>query len=95
MAPDATGKEGSNIETKDVADLVSKLDAKHNVKVTAQGKGQKSDHVLIEGSDKGTISPVIQSGNQGHHTSSRPGTTVHSKEQDARFKVEQSMEKKR
>jgi len=65
MAPEAAGKEGSNIETKDVADLVSKLDAKYNVKVAAQGKGQKNDHVLIEGSDNGSISPVIQAGNQG------------------------------
>jgi len=86
MAPDAAGKERSNIKTKDVADLVLKLEAKHNVKVTAQGKGQKSDHVLIDGSDKGTISPVIQSGNQGRNPSSRPRTTVHLKEEDTGFK---------
>jgi len=52
MTPSAEGaKEGSNIAKKDVAELVSKLDAKHNVKVTTQGKGQKSNHSLIEGSD--------------------------------------------
>jgi len=95
MAPDAAGKEGSKIETKDVADLVSKLDAKYNVKVTAQGKGQKSDHVLIKGSDKGTISPVIQSRNQGRTMSSRPRNTVLPKEQDTRSKAEHSLEKKR
>jgi len=32
-------KEGSNIKQKDVAKLVSKLDAKCDVKATAQGKG--------------------------------------------------------
>jgi len=65
MAPSAEEvKEGSNIKQKDVAEVVLKLDAKHNVKATAQGKGQKKNHVLIEGSDNGTISPVIQSTNQ-------------------------------
>jgi len=61
MAPDAAGaKEGSNIEEKDVTESVSKLDAKYNVKATAQGKGQKSNHSLIEGSDKGTISSIMR-----------------------------------
>jgi hypothetical protein len=86
MAPEAAGKEGSNIETKDVAELVSKLDAKYNVKVTAQGKGQKNDHVLIEGSDNGSISPVIQAGNQG----SRPKNTVRPKGKDTNRHTEQS-----
>jgi len=90
MAPGAAGKEGSDIKMKDVVDLVSKLDVKHNVKVTAQGKGQKDDHALIEGSDNGTISPVIQSGNQGRTASSRPGNTVRPKEQDTRFEAEHS-----
>jgi len=45
MAPSAEEvKEGSNIEQKDVAELASKLDAKHNVKATAQSKGQKESH---------------------------------------------------
>ena len=36
MAPDAVGtKEGSNIEEKVVAELLSKLDAKCNLKVVA------------------------------------------------------------
>jgi len=53
MAPSTEeAKEGSNVAQKDVAELVSKLDAKldakHNVKATAQGKGQKNNHVLIE-----------------------------------------------
>jgi len=38
MAPSAEkAKEGSNVAQKDVAELVSKLDAKYNVKATAQG----------------------------------------------------------
>jgi len=38
MAPSAEEvKEGSNIEQKDVAELVSKLDAKYNVKVSSRG----------------------------------------------------------
>ena len=50
MAPRAEEtKEGSTIEQKDVAELVSKLDAKYDVKVTAQGKGQKSNHSLLRG----------------------------------------------
>jgi len=72
----AGAKEGSNMEEKDVAELVSKLDAKHNVKVAAHSKGQKSNHSLIEGSDKGAISPVIQPKSSSRDTSSRPGTTV-------------------
>jgi len=40
MAQSAEGaEEGSSIEQKDVAELVSKLDAKCNVKVATQGKG--------------------------------------------------------
>jgi len=63
-APSAEeAKEGSNIEQKDVAELVSKLDAKHNVKAAAQGEGQKN-HILIEGGDNGAVSPVTQSTNQ-------------------------------
>ena len=72
MAPSAEeAKEGSNIEQKDVAELVSKLDAKCDVKATAQGKGQKSNHSLIEGSDIGAISSVIQTTNQSRIPSSR------------------------
>jgi len=47
MAPSTEeAKEGSNIEQKDVVELVSKLNAKHNVKATAQSKGQKN-HILV------------------------------------------------
>jgi len=92
MVPSAEGAEkGSNIEQKDVAELVSKLDAKYNVKVTAQGKGQKSNHSLIKGSDKCAISSVIQSTNQSRVPSSRPGTTVHPKEKDTRLDPEHKM----
>jgi len=86
MAPDAVGtKEGSNIEDKDVAELVSKLDAKCNVKVTAHSKGQKSNRSLTKGSDKGAISSVIQSKNLSRVPCSGPRTAVHPKEQDARL----------
>jgi len=96
MAPSAEEvKEGSSIEQKDVAELVSKLDAKHNVKVTAQGKGQKSNHCLIEGSDKGAISSMIQSTNQSRVLSSRPGTNVHPKRKDTRPNPEHKLERKR
>jgi len=96
MAPSAEEvKEGSNIEQKDVAELVPKLDAKYNVKVTAQGKGQKINHCLIEGSDKGTILSVIQSTNQSCVPSSRPGTTVHPKGKDTRLDPEHKMGTKR
>jgi len=88
-------KEGSNIEQKDVAELVLKLDAKHNVKVTAQDKGQKSNHCLIKGSDKGTISSVIQSTNQSRVPSSRPRTNVHPKGKDTRLNPEHKLERKR
>ena len=92
MVPHAEGaEEGSTIEQKDVAELVSKLDAKYDVKVTAQGKGQKSNHSLIEGSDKDTISSVIQSTNQSRVPSSRPGTTVHPKGKDTRLDPEHKM----
>jgi len=37
-------KEKGNNEDKDVAELVLKLNAKCNVKVTAHSKGQKSNH---------------------------------------------------
>jgi len=90
-----TVKEGSNIEQKDVAELVSKLDAKYNVKAAAQGKGQKNDHALIEGSDNGTISPVIQSTNQSHVPSSRPRTDVRPKGKDTRSNTEHNVERKR
>jgi len=87
VAPDTAGtKEESNIEAKDVAELVSKLNTKHNVKVTTQGKGQKSNHSLIEGSDKGAISSVIQSMNQSRARvpSYGPGSAVNPKDKDAR-----------
>jgi len=58
-------KEGGNMEDKDVAELASKLDAKCNVKVAAQGKGQKNNHSSIKGSDKGAISPMIHPKNSG------------------------------
>jgi len=89
MAPNAEEvKEGSNIEQKGVAELVSKLDVKHNVKVATQDKGQKSNHSLIKGSDEGTISSMIQSTNQSRITSSRPGTAVHAKGKDTRSNPE-------
>jgi len=96
MAPNAEEvKEGSNIEQKDVAELVSKLDAKYNVKVTAQGKGQKSNHSLIEGSDNGMISSVIQSTNQSHVPRSRPRADVRPKGKDTRSNPEHKLEWKR
>jgi len=88
-------KEGSNIEQKDVAELVSKLDAKYNVKVTAQDKGQKSNRCLTEGSDKGTISSVIQSTNQSRVPGSRPRTNAHTKGKDTRLNPEHKLERKR
>jgi len=95
MTPSAEEvKEGSNIEQKNVAELVSKLDAKHTVKATAQGKGQKN-HILIEGSDNGTISPVIQSTNQSRVLSSRPRTDVRPKGKDTRSNAEHNVERKR
>jgi len=95
MAPSAEEvKEGSNIEQKDVAELVSKVDAKYNVKVTAQGKGQKSNHNLIEGSDNGTISSVIQSANQSRVPSSRPRADVRLKGKDTRANAEHKVERK-
>jgi len=95
MAPSAEEvKEGSNIEQKDVAELVSKLDAKHNVKATTQGKGQKN-HILIEGSDNGVISPVIQSTNQSHVPSSRPRADVRTEEKDTGSNLEHKVERKR
>jgi len=94
MAPNAEEvKEGSNIEQKDVAKLVSKLDAKHNVKATAQSKGQKN-HILIKGSDNGAISPVIQSTNQSRAPSSRPRTDVRPEGKDTRFNTERKVERK-
>jgi len=96
MAPSTEeATEGSNIEQKDVAKLVSKLNAKCDVKVTAQGEGQKSNHSLIEGSDNGVISPVIQSTNQSRVPSSRPRTNVRSKGKDARSNPEHKVEQKR
>ena len=97
MAPSAEeAKEGSNIEQKDVAKLVSKLDAKHNVKATAQSKGQKN-HILIEGSDNGAISPATQSTNQSRvpSSTSRPRADVRPKGKDARSNPEHKVERKR
>jgi len=74
---------------------VSKLDAKHNVKATAQGKGQKNDHALIEGSDNGTISPVIQTTNRSHVPSSRPRTDVRPNGKDTMSNAEHKVERKR
>jgi len=87
-------KERSNIEQKDVAELVSKLDAKCDVKTTAQGKGQKNNHVLIEGSDNDAISPVIQSMNQSRVPSSRPRTDVRPEGKDTRSNAEHKVERK-
>ena len=70
---------------------MSKLDAKCDVKVAAQGKGEKSNHSLIEGSDKGAISSVIQSTNQSRVPSSGPRTAVHPKEKDTRSNPEHEM----
>jgi len=96
MAPSAEEvKEGSNVGQKDVAELVSKLDAKCNVKATAQGKGLKNNHVLIEGSDNDAISPVIQATNQGRIPSSRPRTDVRPKGKDTRSNAEHKVEWKR
>jgi len=95
MAPRAEeAKEGSNIEQKDVAKLVSKLDAKCNVKAAAQSKGQKN-HILIEGSDNGAISPVIQSTNQSRVPSSRPRADVRPEGKDTRSNPERKVEQKR
>jgi len=96
MAPSAEEvKKGSYIEQKNVAELVSKLDAKYNVKVTTQGNGQKSNHCLIEGSDKVMISSAIQSTNQSRVPTSRPGTNVHPKGKDTRSNPEHKLERKR
>jgi len=96
MAPSAEEtKEGSNIEQKDVADLVSKLDAKHNVKAAAQGKGRKDNHCLIEGSDNAAISPVIQPTNQSRVPSSRQRTDVRPNGKDTRLNPEHNVERKR
>jgi len=96
MTPSAEeGKEGSSIEQKDVAELVSKLDAKCNVKATTQGKGQKNNHCLTEGSDNDTILPVIQSTNQSRVPSSRPRTNVRPKGKDTGSNPEHKMERKR
>jgi len=66
MAPDTEGaKEGTNIEQKDVAELMSKLDAKHNVKVATQGKGQKSNHSLISSSEDVAVNAVCQHADDG------------------------------
>jgi len=63
-------------------------------KVTAQGKGQKNNHSLIEGSEKGTISPVIQAANQNRVPSSGPRTSVLPKGKDARFNSKRKVERK-
>jgi len=94
MAPSAEeAKEGSNIEQRDVAELVSKLDAKHNVKAAAQNKGQKN-HILIEGSGNGATSPVIQSTNQSRVPSSGPRTDVRPEGKDARSSAEHKVGRK-
>jgi len=94
MAPPAEeAEEGSNIEQKDVAELVSKLDAKCDVKATAQRKGQKN-HILIEGSDNGAISPVIQSTNQSCVPSPRPRADVPPEGKDTRSNPEHKVERK-
>jgi len=96
VAPSAEEvKEGSNIKQKDVAELVSKLDAKCDVKAAAQCKGQKNNHVLMEGSDNGTISPVIQPTNPSRVPSSRPRTDVRPDGKDARSNPEHKVEQKR
>ena len=96
MAPPAEeAEEGSNIEQKDVAELVSKLDAKHDVKATAQGKGQKNNHSLIEGSDNGAISSVIQSTNRSRVPSSKPRTDVRPEDKDTRSNLAHKSEQKR
>jgi len=95
MAPSIEeAKEGSNIEQKDVAKLVSKLDAKYNVKARAQGKCQKN-HILIKGSDNGTISSVIQSTNKSRVPSSRLRADVRLKGKDPRSDMEHKVERKR
>jgi len=73
--------------------LVSKLDAKYNGKATAQCKGQKN-HILIEGSDNDTISPLIQSTNQSRVPSSRPRADVHPEGKDTRSNPEHIVERK-
>jgi len=75
--------------------LVSKLDAKHNVKAAAQGKGLKNNHVLIEASDNGTISPVIQTTNGSRVPSSRPRTDVRPNGKDTKSNAEHKVERKR
>jgi len=95
VPPAEEAEEGSNIGQKDVAELVLKLDAKCIVKATAQGNGQKSNHSLIKGSDKGTISSVIQTTNQSRIPSSRPRTVVRPKGEDARSNPEHKLEQKR
>jgi len=95
MAPSAEeAKEGSNTKQKDVAELVSKLDAKNNVKATAQGQGQKN-HILIETNDNGAKSPVIQLTNQSRVPSSGPRADVRLKGKDTRSNVERKVEQKR
>jgi len=96
MAPSTEeAKEGSNIEQKDVAELVSKLNAKCDVKATAQGKGQKSNHSLIEGSDNDTISSMIQSTNQSPVQSSGPSADVRPRGKDTQSNPEHKLERKR
>jgi len=96
MAPSAEeAKGGSNIKQKDVAELVSKLDAKCNVKAAAQGKSLKNNHVTIKGSDNGAISPVIQTTNGSRVPSSRPRTDVRPNGKDTRSNAEHKVERKR
>jgi len=96
MAPSAEEvEEGSNIEQKDVAELVSKLDAKYNVKATAQDEGQKNNHSLIEGSDNDAISSVIKSTNRSRVPSSEPRTHVCPNDKDTRSNLEHKLEQKR
>jgi len=50
------------------------------VKVTTQGKVQKSNHSFIKGSEEGAISPKIEPQNSNGDTGSRPGINAHTKE---------------
>jgi len=65
------------------------------VKAAAQGKGQKNNHVLIEGSDNGAISPVIQSTNRIRAPGSGPRTDVRPEGKDARSNADHKVEWKR
>jgi len=74
---------------------VSKLDAKCNVMVTPQSKGQMSNHSLIKGTDEGAISPMIHPMNLSHEPSSKPRTAGHPKDKDTRLNREHKKGTKR